>query len=187
MSRLYGATTDEAEHLLDSEAHNRDPYSSDDDDGSPPSDAATSGRSYRSQKRKRDNGRMCGGSRAAVAWPLLLLMSASVFYSYILQNRITLLSAELASVASSVGALSANITSHSHQLSSINETLASHSVVIARFEHSVSNSDVLKKLQQLEEESDEREERVEREMKNTKDEINMVLAETKGEIDKTVG
>ena len=68
----------------------------------------------------------------------------------------------------------------------MNDTLTNHSGVIARFENAVSNTDVLEKLQQLEDDSKEREERVEEEMDNTKKEIRGVLRDTKQDIDETV-
>jgi hypothetical protein len=58
--------------------------------------------------------------------------------------------------------------------------------VIARFENSVSNSDVLDKLNALEHQWNESTVRVEKEMKETKVEIKEVLDSTKKSIDETV-
>jgi hypothetical protein len=114
--------------------------------------------------------------------PLLLavLSLAGLFYSYdVSQSRISALSTRLARVES-------ELDETSHRLSDAEATLRNHSAVVARFADSVSNGDVLKKLDHLEIQSKEREERVHEEMEGTKEEIRSVLMKTKMEIDTTV-
>ncbi|KAL7539683.1 hypothetical protein ACHAXR_009488 [Thalassiosira sp. AJA248-18] len=199
MPRRYGSTSEE-EHLLD--VARCDHYSHDDDNDD---DAAydlydrgggltpvTGGRRKKKRGTSTSNNNNCsiiGCCKTFTSFlllPLLLLTAISLFYSYRLQHQLTSLSDQLQSATSNIATLANNLTMQSHQLLLMNATVANHSGVISRFEHSVSNSDVLQKLEQLEEDSKEREERVEQEMDTTKSEIRGVLTKTKAEIDETV-
>jgi hypothetical protein len=116
----------------------------------------------------------------SVPFLLAVLSLASLFYlNGVSQSRMLSLSTRLARVESELDATS-------HRLSDAEATLRNHSAVVARFADSVSNGDVLKKLDHLETQSKEREERVHEEMEGTKEEIRSVLMKTKTEIDTTV-
>lgn len=118
---------------------------------------------------------------------ILLLTIGAVCFSYIqLQQQLTSLSAQMQLATSNISHLDSDLALEIMQLHQINDTLTNHSKVISRFANSVSNSDVLEKLQELEMESKKREERVVEEMDNTKNEIRGVLMKTKMEIDETV-
>jgi hypothetical protein len=103
-----------------------------------------------------------------------------------LQQQLTTLSSQLQAATVNISYLDSDLALEQEQLHLMNATLANHSKVISRFANSVSNSDVLAKLQELELESKKREERVVEEMDNTKQEIRGVLITTKREIDETV-
>ena len=184
MPRHYG-TAEEGERLLDVARCDHYSHDGDDDEYSGSGGGLTPRGGRRKKKRNNRRGR-CGSVAAWMLPPLILLVAASLFFSYRLQHQLTSLSKQLHSAKREISSLSKDSAAHAHQLLQINGTLANHSVVIARFEHSVSNSDVLEKLAQLEEDSKQREERVEQEMKDTKEEIRGVLKQTKGEIDATV-
>jgi hypothetical protein len=118
---------------------------------------------------------------------ILLFTISAVCVSYIqLQQQLTALSAQLQLATSNISHIDSDLALEIMQLNQMNATLANHSKVISRFADSVSNSDVIAKLQELEMESKEREERVVEEMDNTKNEIRGVLTKTKMEIDETV-
>ena len=150
MKQRYGSTSrdnDEHKSLLD--VDNCDHYDDDDND------------SYNSRTKSSpsssSSGRSCWRSIAnCLILPLFLAAAASAAFSYYLQTKITVLSSQLYTLDSNVQQLSAELSTQHHQLNHVNETLANHSLVISRFEHSVSNSDVLQKLQQLEQDSQRR-------------------------------
>ena len=119
--------------------------------------------------------------------PLFIAAAASAAFSYYLQTKITILSSQLYSLDSNVKQISADLSTQHHQLFYVNQTLANHSVVIARFEHSVSNSDVLEKLQQLEQDSQRRQAEIERNLNTTKSDIETTLSQTQRNINETLG
>ena len=109
------------------------------------------------------------------------------YFSYTrIQQQLATLSSILQSATSNISHLDSDLNMEMQQLQLMNGTLANHSQVISRFENSVSNSDVLARLHELETESKMREERVVEEMESTKEEIRGVLIKTKSEIDITV-
>ena len=121
--------------------------------------------------------------------PLLLAslsLGGLLYANDLARTRASSLSYRLGIVESDVARLNSELDDAAHRLSVAEATLANHSAVVARFEDSVSNGDVLSKLRALEKESREREERAHEEMEDTKDEIRGVLKQTKAEIDTTV-
>lgn len=118
--------------------------------------------------------------------PLLFLTLSTLYYSYNLQIRLSTLSDELSTVSSATSSLSSNLTVQSTKLSDLDAIVSAHSKVLQRFNNSISNSDVLNRLHELEKEWKEGEERVEKEMDDTKVEIRGVLESTKKSIDETV-
>jgi len=98
----------------------------------------------------------------------------------------TVTTISLYSLDSNVKQISADLSAQHHELTYVNETLANHSAVIARFEHSVSNSDVLQKLQQLEQDSQRRQDEIERNLNNTKSDIETTLSQTQRTINATL-
>lgn len=118
--------------------------------------------------------------------PLVLLTGSSVYYTYRLSVHLSDISSELDGARSGIVRLGTEVDGQRAALSAMNGTLAEHAAVIARFADSVSNSDVLERLDELEGESLERAERLEREMNRTQTEIRTVLSETKVDIDNTV-
>ena len=187
--RRYGSTTnEEAESLLDTAYC--DHYSHDDDE-----DENVVGSNNNDPRRKKKTTSSTTSNKNSsciktlanvILLPLLVLTIISLYYSYQLQHEVTNLSVQLTKATTNIDKLTSTITQHTTELSNINTTLTNHSSVISRFANSVSNNDVLEKLDQLEVESKEREEFVSQEMERTKREIRSVLNVTKMEIDETV-
>jgi hypothetical protein len=189
MKKRYGSTSrdsDERKSLLDV-AH-CDHY----DDGSDNYNNIEKEGGFRSSRTTKSSsssssGGSCWRSIAnCLILPLFLAAAASAAFSYYLQTKITILSSQLHSLDSNVKQISADLSTQHHQLTYVNDTLANHSVVIARFEHSVSNSDVLQKLQQLEEDSQRRQYEIERNLNTTKSDIETTLSQTQRTINATL-
>lgn len=187
MKKRYGSTSrdsDERKSLLDV-AH-CDHY----DDGSDSYNDFEEEEGFRSSRNKTSSstsGRSCWRSIAnCLILPLFLAAAASAAFSYYLQTKVTTLSSQLYSLDSNVKQISADLSAQHHELTYVNETLANHSAVIARFEHSVSNSDVLQKLQQLEQDSQRRQDEIERNLNNTKSDIETTLSQTQRTINATL-
>jgi type II secretory pathway pseudopilin PulG len=191
--RHYGSADNnneegEEQHLLDtaycdhySSQHSNVVDNDNDDGGRSNRHSATTSTTF---KRRSNSTRR---SPLVIVIIILLLTIGAVYFSYIqLQQQLTSLSAQMQLATSNISHLDSDLTLEFAQLHQINDTLTNHSKVISRFANSVSNSDVLEKLQELEMESKEREERVVEEMDNTKKEIRGVLMKTKTEIDETV-
>ena len=190
--RHYGSADNnneegEEQHLLDtaycdhySSQHSNVVDNDNDDGGRSNRHSATTSTDF---KRRTSSRR----SPLAIVIMILLLTIGAVCFSYIqLQQQLTSLSAQMQLATSNISHLDSDLALEFAQLHQINDTLTNHSKVISRFANSVSNSDVLEKLKELEMESKEREERVLEEMDNTKNEIRGVLMKTKTEIDETV-
>ena len=174
-----GRNDDERERLLDV-AH-CDHYEDDDSHSN-----MEGGRKHKS-KSSSSSGGSCWRSLAnCLILPLFLAAAASAAFSYYLQTKITVLSSQLHSLDSNVKEISADISAQHHQLIYVNETLANHSIVVARFEHTVSNSDVLQKLHQLEQDSKRRQDEIDRSLNNTKTGIETNLAQTQHDINQTL-
>ncbi len=192
--RYYGSADntkddDEEQHLLDTAYC--DHYSSQSPNNV---NAGGSGSNCHSTQTKLDDdsapGNNTARSRPRLRSPLvivtmiLLFTIGAVCFSYVqLQQQLTALSAQL---QSNISHIDSDLALEIMHLNQMNATLANHSKVISRFANSLSNNDVLAKLQELETESKKREERVVEEMDNTKNEIRGVLTKTKMEIDETV-
>mmetsp|Transcript_16014 Transcript_16014/g.28881 ORF Transcript_16014/g.28881 Transcript_16014/m.28881 type:complete len:868 (-) Transcript_16014:109-2712(-) len=200
MPRRYGAITvrqeEEEQRLLDV-AH-CDHYAHDDDNDS--GGGSRGGLTPVANTRRRKGTRnsktsklkiinCCGGGCSKsqlLLVPLFLLAFISLFYSYKLQHELAAVSTSLDSANIDILALASTLRTESANLLAMNATLTNHSAVIARFSDSVSNGDVLRKLDELVEISQKREEAVRYEMESTKRQINAVLNTTKAEIDVTV-
>jgi len=118
--------------------------------------------------------------------PLVLLTAASLLYGYRLQSQLASLSHDVGTLQRNASLLHSSLTDQAAMLADINATLAGHSQVIARFQNSVSNADVLKQLRSLETQWNETQARVEADMIHTKTEIRQVLDSTKKSIDESV-
>ena len=147
--------------------------------------------------RRRKNRRSSGSSSSSLVsccrtlsslllLPLILLTGLSVYYTYSLSVHLSEIASDLDGARSGIVRLGSEVDGQRTALSAMNETLAEHAAVIARFADSVSNSDVLERLDELESDSLERAERLGREMNRTQAEIRTVLSETKVDIDNTV-
>eukprot|EP00985_Skeletonema_marinoi_P005431 scaffold2353_cov73-Skeletonema_marinoi.AAC.8 len=181
MKQRYGSTSrdnDEHKSLLD--VDHCDHYDDDDND-------SYNSRTKASSPFSSSSGRSCWRSIAnCLILPLFLAAAASAAFSYYLQTKITVLSSQLYTLDSNVQQLSAELSTQHHQLTHVNETLANHSLVISRFEHSVSNSDVLQKLQQLEQDSQRRQDEIDRNLNTTKSDIETTLSQTQRNINSTL-
>ena len=183
--RRYGSTTnEEAESLLDTAYC--DHYSHDEDENVVGSNNDPRRKKKTTSATSNKNSSCIKTLANVILLPLLVLTIISLYYSYQLQHEVTNLSVQLTKATTNIDKLTSTITQHTTELSNINTTLTNHSSVISRFANSVSNNDVLEKLEQLEVESKEREEFVAQEMERTKREIRSVLNVTKMEIDETV-
>eukprot|EP00574_Skeletonema_japonicum_P003729 CAMPEP_0201719688 /NCGR_PEP_ID=MMETSP0593-20130828/4844_1 /ASSEMBLY_ACC=CAM_ASM_000672 /TAXON_ID=267983 /ORGANISM="Skeletonema japonicum, Strain CCMP2506" /LENGTH=794 /DNA_ID=CAMNT_0048210195 /DNA_START=62 /DNA_END=2446 /DNA_ORIENTATION=+ len=185
MKQRYGSTSrenDEHKSLLD--VDHCDHY---DDDNDSYNNRKHKSASASSNNNSNSSERSCWRSIAnCLILPLFLTAAASAAFSYYLQTKITTLSSQLYSLDSNVQQLSSELSIQHHQLTHVNETLANHSTVIARFEHSVSNSDVLQKLQQLEQDSQRRQDEIDSNLNTTKSEIETTLAQTQRDINATL-
>jgi ElaB/YqjD/DUF883 family membrane-anchored ribosome-binding protein len=133
------------------------------------------------------SGRSCCRSLAnCLILPLFLAAVASSTFSYYLQTKISVLSSQLNSLDSNVKQISADLSTQQHQLDYVNITLIKHSEVISRFEQTVSNSDVLQKLNQLEQNSQRRQDEIETNLQTTKSDIETTLAQTQRNINETL-
>eukprot|EP00804_Cyclotella_cryptica_P029207 CCRYP_011648-RA/>CCRYP_011648-RA protein AED:0.06 eAED:0.06 QI:253/1/1/1/0.75/0.6/5/458/777 len=139
----------------------------------------------RSTKRKGGSSSVGGPSKWLVL-PLVLLTAASLLYGYRLQNQLSSLSNDVRTLQRNASLLQSSLADQATLLADVNATLASHSKVIARFQNSISNADVLQKLHTLETQWNDTQARVEADMVNTKTEIRQVLESTKSSIDESV-
>ncbi|KAL7519634.1 hypothetical protein ACHAWX_004393 [Stephanocyclus meneghinianus] len=180
MLRRYGANDDgDSSSRLD--VAECDHYSS------PTQDKISSDSTPLKRSSKRSGGAAAvGGVSKFVLLPLVLLTAASLLYGYKLQSELSSLSHDVNTLQRNVSLMQSTLTGQAAMMADINATLAAHSEVIARFQNSVSNADVLQKLRELETQWDQTQARVEADMINTKIEIRQVLDSTKKSIDESV-
>jgi hypothetical protein len=182
-----GSSNDERESLLDVAHCDHYEYDNDIEGGGGLTSMTNNNNKSSSGGRSSSSSSSCWRSIVnCLILPLFLAATASAIFSYYLQTKITNLSTQLYSLNTNVQQLSNNLQTQHYQLEYVNETLINHSSVIKRFEHSVSNSDVLTKLQQLEEDSIRRQHEIELNLNTTKSDIETTLSQTQRDIDITL-